>query len=322
MDTYTSLSGVIVPAVFNPYMRELSTFINAFWQSGVVANVPDLTFGKGGGQQIQMPFYKALDGDAQLLDDAHDLSVSPITTSKDVAVQHARALVYGSTDLAAAFAGSDPMQAIASYVAHNWSTEFTKILLNTLKGSLGALAAEGTPVNVLDISGNSGNAAIIDGHSFIDAAQQLGDHKVNIVAVGMHSAVEASLAKNDLITTVRDSDGKMVMQTFMGKRVIVDDQLSPASGGIYTSWLFGEGAVGFGEGSPKVPTETDRFALKNGGEEFLVTRRHFVLHPRGIKWTGTPALATPSNTELATAGNWTRVYEYKNVRMVQFKHKV
>jgi hypothetical protein len=325
VDHYTAIADIIEPTVFNPYMRELSVNLNAFWQSGIVRPVPDLDFGKGGGVMINMPFYVALNNDAQLLDDATDLTVENITTGKDVAVQHARAMVYGATDLAAAFAGDDPMQAIASYVAGNWSTEFTKVLINTLAGALGAMAAESPAVNSYDISALSGAAAVIDGHSFIDAAQMLGDHKVNIVAIGMHSAVEASLAKNDLIQTIRDSEGKLVMQTFMGKRVIVDDALAPASGGIYTTTLFGDGAIGFGEGSPKVPTATDRFELKNGGEEFLVTRRHFVLHPRGIKWapgSGVPVKATPSNSELATTTNWLRVYDPKNIRLVRFVHKV
>jgi hypothetical protein len=324
-EAYTKLADVIVPEVFNPYMRELSTSLNAFWQSGIVGNVADLAFGKGGGQTIQMPFYKSLSDDAQLLDDNTDLEVKAIDTGKDVAVQHARALVWGATDLSAAFSGADPMMAIASYAANNWSIEFTKVLLNTLAGALGALAAESPAVNSYNISALSGAAAVIDGHSFIDAAQMLGDHKVNLVAIGMHSATEASLAKNDLIETIRDSDGKLVMNTFMGKRVIVDDALAPASGGVYTSWLFGEGSIGFGEGAPKVPTETDRFALKAGGQEFLVTRRHFVLHPRGVKWTpgsGVPVKESPSNSELADVANWSRVYENKNIRLVQFVHKV
>lgn len=35
-----------------------------------------------------------------------------------------------------------------------------------------------------------------------------------------------------------------------------------------------------------------------------------------------PAATTPSNTELADGLNWTRVYEPKNIRIVQFKHKI
>ena len=32
--------------------------------------------------------------------------------------------------------------------------------------------------------------------------------------------------------------------------------------------------------------------------------------------------SSPTNAELATGGNWERVYESKNVRIVQFKHKL
>lgn len=325
VDQFTSISDVIVPEIFNPYLRELTIHKNAFWQSGIVRSVADLSFGSRGGTQIQMPFFKELDAEAQLLDDTTDLEVRKIETGKDVAVQHARALVYGATDLSGTFAGSDPMDAIASYIAGNWSVVFTNCLIATLQGALGALAAESPAVNSYDISGMSGAAAVIDGASFIDAAQMLGDAKGQIVAVGMHSAVEATLAKGGLIETVRDKDGEIQYNSFMGKRVIVDDALAPESGGIYTTVLFGDGAIGYSEVTPKRPSEVDRFALKNGGEEFLVTRRHWVLHPRGIKWdpqSGVPTKDTPSNTELADTDNWARVYESKNIRMVRFLHKV
>ncbi len=42
-DTPTKLEDVIVPEVFIPYFREASTRVNAFFASGVVAAVPDLT---------------------------------------------------------------------------------------------------------------------------------------------------------------------------------------------------------------------------------------------------------------------------------------
>ena len=84
------------------------------------------------------------------------------------------------------------------------------------------------------------------------------------------------------------------------------------TGHIYTTYLFARGVIGRGEGTPVdfVNTETDRDAL--AGEDVLVTRRAFVLHPFGIKWIGTPASTTPSNAELADGQNWKRVYESKN----------
>lgn len=321
-DTPTALDDVIVPEVFNSYLREPPTHVNAFFQSGVVATVPDLTFGSRGGQEIQMPFWQALAERAQLLDDTEDLEIKKVTVGQDVAVQHARALVYGGTDLAAAFAGDDPMGAIQAGVQENWSREFNFQLIATLKGAMGALAAEGGGgVNNLDISGLGGGASVIDGEAFIDATQKMGDMKDRIVAVGMHSAVNATLAKQGLIETIRDKDGEVLYTTFMDKRCIIDDAFAPDNG-VYDTYLFGPGAIGWGAGSPKVPSETGREPLIGGGQDYLVTRRHYVLHPRGIKWKGTPAKATPSDVELATVGNWERVYQPKNIRIVRLRHRI
>jgi hypothetical protein len=322
-DTPTALEDVIVPEVFNPYMREASTRVNAFFASGVVTTVPDINLAGRGGSQVQMPFWQALGERAQLLDDTDDLEIRKINSAQDTAVLNARALVYGGTDLAAALAGDDPMDAVSAGVAENWSGEFNLQLIATLKGAMGALGAEGSPKNYLDISALSGAAAVIDGDSFIDASQTMGDAKAGIVAVGMHSATNACLAKQGLIETLRDADGQIMYDLFMGKRVITDDALSPTAG-VYDTYLFGPGAVGFGEGSPKVPTETGREALKGGGQEYLVTRRHYVLHPRGIAWDpDTPTTKpTPSDTELATVANWTRAYDPKNIRIVRFRHRV
>ncbi|HZK24139.1 MAG TPA: hypothetical protein VFC74_01990, partial [Oscillospiraceae bacterium] len=65
------------------------------------------------------------------------------------------------------------------------------------------------------------------------------------------------------------------------------------------------------------------------GDDILVNRRHFILHPRGVAFRNAQlgdgndgTNATPSNANLADHRNWIRVYEAKNVRIVQFKHKL
>jgi hypothetical protein len=108
---------------------------------------------------------------------------------------------------------------------------------------------------------------------------------------------------------------------FLGKPVIVDDSL-PVSEGVYTTYIFGAGAFGWGEGGAPVPVETARDAL--AGDDILIHRRHFILHPRGVAFQNDPSIVgpTPSNDDLANYRNWERVYESKNVRIVQFKHKL
>lgn len=91
---------------------------------------------------------------------------------------------------------------------------------------------------------------------------------------------------------------------------------------IYTTYLFAKGSIGRGEGTPVdfVPYETDRDSL--AGEDFLISRRAFVLHPMGVRWVGHSEGVTPSNAELATGANWERVYEDKNIGIVAIKHQL
>jgi hypothetical protein len=319
----TILSDVIVPEVFRPYIIERTAELSAFWQSGIVAPVAELDV-PDGGSTVKMPFWQDLVGDDQILTTSANLTVSNIEAAQDQAVVNGRALVYGAKDLAGALAGDDPMTAIGDLVAAKWARRMQAMLIATLNGSMGALAAESPSVNTLDISGLSGSLAVIDAESLIDAGGQLGDAETSLTALAMHSATERVLRKQDLIEYLPDSEGKMTIATYQGKRVIVDDGM-PASNGTYTTYLFGPGAIGYGEGNPKVPVEIERNALTGGGEEYLVSRRHVVLHPRGIAWdpgSGVPAADTPTNTELAAAGNWLRKYEAKNIRIVRFLHKI
>ena len=63
-----------------------------------------------------------------------------------------------------------------------------------------------------------------------------------------------------------------------------------------------------------MPSETDRDSL--AGEDILVTRSHFLMHPRGIKFTGASvAGSSPTNAELEAAANWSRVYERGSCRI-------
>jgi hypothetical protein len=221
--------------------------------------------------------------------------------------------------LAGNLAGDDPMRAIADLVASYWARRLQAVLISTLKGVFLAASMSG---NVHDISALTGGAELISASSFVDATQLLGDAKDQLTAVVMHSAVNAYLAKLDLIEFAKDSSGNPTVPTYMGKRVIIDDALTAASS-VYTTYLFGTGALAYGEGSPVafVPTETDRDSL--AGEDYLINRKTFLFHPRGVAFqSASVAGVSPTNAEMETAANWLRVFENKAIRVVQFKHKI
>lgn len=313
----TKIADIIEPDVFLNYVIHRTAATAVFWQSGIVQSIGDLSVtAREGGSTIQMPFFQDLSGAEEVLSDVAPLGVDKITTAKDIAVLHVRGKAWGANDLAKLLSGADPMAAIGDLVAAYWARRMQVLLIQMLEGVFAAASMSG---NLHDISGATGAAANINGATFIDAAYKLGDSADMVQAVAMHSATVAQLAKNDLIEYMRDSQGNLLFQTFLGKRIIVSDAL-PVSSGNYTSYLFAAGAVGFGEGRHPMPVETDRDSLQ--GSDILINRRAFVLHPRGVSWVGTPAGVGPTNVEVAVGTNWARVWEAKNVKIVKFKHKL
>lgn len=313
----TKISDVIVPEVFNPYVIQRTAELSALVQSGIVVPNPELDkLALSGGKLINMPFWNDLTGDDEVLSDNGALTPGKITAGQDVAALLMRGKAWSVNDLAKALSGDDPMKAVGDLVAAYWARMEQKTLFKILAGAFGASNATG---NVHDISETVG-ADKITGATFIDAKTKLGDAADKLTAVAMHSAVFAELEKQNLIQYIPNSQGVVDFPSYMNKRVIVDDGC-PTSGGVYTTYLFGQGAIGRGEGQAPVPTETDRDSL--AGEDILINRRHFLLHPRGIKFTNASvAGSSPTNAELATGTNWNRVYENKNIRIVQFKHKI
>lgn len=330
----TTLQDVIVPELFNPYVINRTMELSALLQCGIIANNSEFdALASQAAPTVNMPFFEDLTGESEQVIEGGDLTDNKISSNKDVAAIIRRAKMWSATDLSAALAGSDPMAAIATLVAQFWARDMQKELIAVLNGIFGTVPAggSGTPPaetrlesNLLDISGKSGAAANWSGSAFIDAEQKLGDAKAQLTGVCMHSATEAYLKKQNLIDTVQPSND-VAFGTYQGKRVIVDDGC-PVAGGVYTTYLFGNGAVALGNGNPVgfVPTETDRAKRKGSGVDYLINRRTSILHPRGIAFTSASVAKTegPSRTELADPKNWNPVYEPKQIRIVAFKHKL
>ncbi|ENY93480.1 hypothetical protein HMPREF1093_03556 [Hungatella hathewayi 12489931] len=330
----TKLSDVIVPELFTPYVVNRTMELSALFQSGIITNNAEFDRLASEAAPIhQMPFFEDLSGDSEDIIEDQDLTAKKITSNKDVSTTVRRANMWAATDLSAALAGSDPMAAIGDLVAGYWAREYQKILIQVLSGVFGSYqtttepAETKTPLadHILDIS-TAGSAAAqkISASAFIDALQLLGDAQGQLTAVAMHSATKAFLKKNNLIDTERDSTD-VEFDTYQGRRVIVDDGC-PVADGVYTTYLFGQGAIAFGNGSPVgfVATEVDRDKKKGSGVDYLINRKTFIMHARGIKWTDLARehVETPTKAELMNAINYERVYEPKQIRIVAFKHKI
>lgn len=318
-----TLSQVIVPELFNPYVINRTKEKSAFFQSGIVAsNAKYDALASQTAPTVNMPFFEDLNGDSEAVVEGQDLTPAKLGSQNDVAAIFRRAKMWYASDLDAALSGLDPMKAVGERVASFWARDMQHELIQILAGVFGAATMKD---NILDISALEGAAANWTANAFIDAEEKLGDAKTDLTAVVMHSATEAYLKKQNLIQTVQPSSD-VAFGLYQGKRVIVDDGC-PVSAGVYTTYLFGDGAIAYGNGSPVgfVPTEIDRDKKKGSGVDYLINRRTSILHPIGVAWTGSSvanAAFGPTRAEFAKGANWKRVYETKQIRIVAFKHKL
>jgi hypothetical protein len=319
------ISDIIVPEIFAPYVIERTAEKSKLWRSGLIEQSDKTNeIASGGGTTANMPFFVDLTGDSEVLSDSTALSVNGISTSKDICVINHRGKAWGANDLAKAKSGDDPMAAIGDLVADWWARDLQKTLIAILRGVFASttMAAE----HVLNISIADGNNAaasnLISSGATVNALKKLGDELDAISAIAMHSDIYYELVKQDEIEFEQPSEQDTVIQRYKGRTVIVDDTLPKVAGGtsgsIYSTYMFGNGVIAYGEGTPEEEAvETDRDIL--AGDSYLTNRRTFVMHPIGVKWQGNAAGASPTNAEFATAANWARVYTRKNVKLIELK---
>jgi hypothetical protein len=331
----TSVADIIIPTVFERYVIERTAELSRFGESGIIEMTPEFDeLAAGGGREVKMPFWKDLTATRQLLSDSASLSVNKITSEQDIACIHNDAQVWGVNHLPKVISGDDPMQAIIDLVADYWARTDEGLVISALKGmfAAGSMAANLLAIHSESVAGQSSSTKL-NGSTFVDACTKLGDAADRLTVVAMHSATEASLRKLDMIDFVPESEGRAQLRVFQGRRVVVDDSLptraGTTDGTVYTTYLFGRGA--FAKGVAPLDGEPVQGGVGTAGVEIarqplesdtlLINRRRYILHPRGVKFTSASVAGdSPTNAELETGSNWTRVWEAKNVRLVAITH--
>lgn len=333
----TAIADIIIPTEFEKYAIERTAELSNFGQSGIIEMNPRFDeLASMGGKLCPMPFWKDLSGARQILSDSAPLTVNKITADQDQSVIHNDGNAWSVNHLASVISGDDPLGAIVDLVGQYWARTDEGLLVSCLKGIFAAASMSGNKLSIASesIAGQSASTRL-NGATFVDATHKLGDRAEALTAVAMHSAVEGALIKLDLIDYIPDSEGKSQLKVFQGRRVVVDDNLPVRNGTtdglVYTTYLFGPGA--FAKGVAKLDSKPLEGGFGTEGVEMarqaldsdtlLINRRRYILHPRGVKFTAASVAGqSPTNTELETGTNWTRVWENKNVRIVAVDHNI
>jgi hypothetical protein len=335
----TLRSDIIIPEVFTPYVIEQTTQRDAFLASGVVQPLAELNATEGG-DFINVPFWKAnLSGDFEVLTDSTSLIPGKIQADKQVGVILHRGRAFESRDLAALAAGADPMAAIGAKIADYIANQRQKDLLSCLAGVFGAVEdTTGAAFIDLTIDGGTGDTpTVLSPRHVAEAKSLLGDQGDKLTAIAMHSKVYYDLVERKAIDYVTAADvrvtpdssmpdafggsiaaayaGNVNVPTYCGLRVIISDDVQTVGSGAateYATYFFTQGAIASGE-QMAMQTETDRDILAKS--DAMSIDLHYVYHPVGAKWGVTTT--NPTRAQLATVGNWSKVYETKNLGIVR-----
>ena len=323
----TKVADIVFNTAFDLYVWRRILELSAVIRAGIATADPRITAlcaaAGFGGKTINMPFWNNLSGEAEVLNDSADITVNALSAGQDVAVALRRAKAWGLHDLAAEIAGDDPFKALGDKIAEFWVQEFQRTLFAHLNGVFASNVANNASDLVMNISGATGDDALLSKDTLLWAAQKLGDHKGNLTAVAMHSQAETVLNIEGHGGFWIPAQNPSELPSYNGRKVVMDDACAynPATG-VAEIYLFGAGAVALNPVPVKTPYETARQALTGGGLDVIVTRRGWISHLRGYKYKGTSAGLTPTNAELSAAASWERVWDRKDIRVVKLIAKL
>lgn len=328
-----TLSDVIIPDVFASYITINSPEKTAFGQSGVLSAGGQWdAYAATPGFTTTMPFWNDLDASVEpnYGNDVYTDIAQPqdVNTGEQVARIALLNEGWAAMRFVKELLKQDPMQHIASRINAYWDKQLQRRAVAVSLGVYNDNVTSGGGDMVIDISsqtpGTVTDANRFNVDSFVDTAFTLGDNYENLAAIAVHSMVARRMVKNNEIEEVRDSEGNLLMQSYKGKTVVIDDGLPTFGTGIdrkYLSILWGQGAIAFGQDEVAFADgEVDREPARGNGQgvDTLWSRRKWLIHPFGYKFLSTtitgPGLS-PTWADLALDTNWERVLQRKQVPM-------
>lgn len=325
----TFLSALVTRPEFLSYLSEEIVQRSAFVQSGVVARNAALDC-RAGGTRVRVPYFQPINPTEEIIQSNDDWGTSEggyltpqgITASEQVMTILHRGFAYAVDDLSKLGSGADPMGAIRGYLAASINKLRSATLIAQLTGIFGDALAD----NSLDITGDAEKE--ISAMAVIAAKAKLGERGESLNAIALHPNQYYYLQQIGMLTftggNIQAGDnitwgagGTNVtnagVANFAGLRVIVDSQL-PHSGGVYTSYLFGPGAVSEGV-QQELRIEAERNILSK--QDVMAVDYHYGMHVNGVTWNS--GSDNPTNSALQDEDNWTLKYNANLIPVVQLK---
>lgn len=325
----TRLSDIYNPLTFARREQEAQIELNRFLNAGVAVTDPALQAQIGAGGNIgELTNFNPLGTPEPnySTDDPTQESTPQKVDSVKMRFRLANQNQSWSVmDLTRELALADPVGAITGRIGQYWATINERRIIASAMGILADnVASNGSDMLVdvaTDAAGAVTDAERISPDVVLNAKQTMGDHAGSLAVLAMHSAIFTRLQKQNLIVYIPNARGEIVIPTYLGYTIVVDDSLPAVMGTnriTYTCILFGRGHWGWANGMVENPSERIRKpdAGNGSGEERIYSRRSDLIHPYGFGFTSS-SVAGQSATlaELRLAANWERVHNRKHIPM-------
>ena len=328
----TKIADIQEPAIWTQYTKDYIPKKFTFIDSSCVGMPPPEVMSQmtAGGTIIDMPFWQeSSHSEPKIMSDDETavIATKKITADKSKARKMFWAEAWSQADLAGVFAtgsAKDPLAQIADYIMNYWRNASQECVIAALNGVLADNVANDSSDMLYSVYSDTTTPAASNKMSYaaMNATRAtLGDFMDDVTTIIVHPKVYTDMLNQEEITFVQPSNLPFKIPTFGGMEVIHNAACTTVAGTNatkYRSYLMGAGAIGFTMHMPEMAQEVDREPGQGngGGVTKLYTRRHALVHPGGFKWNeASVAGRSPSFTELATATNWDRVTDRKNIKI-------
>lgn len=286
-----------------------------------------------------LPFFGLIGGEPLNYDGETNLTAERTDTFEQGVFTYGRMAAWTEADFSYDITGgTDFMANVRNQINRYWNDKDQDTLLAILegifamaatgKGKIKVANAEFVDKHTYDISQSGADVATTDdmcmGATSLNVAIQkaCGDNKQKFSLVICHSSVATNLENLKLLAYLKYTDAEGIerdlgMGTWNGRLVVIDDSMpvevknvgeTGGSVSLYTTYILGEGAIGFEPVGAKVPYEMIRDAKTRGGEDTLVSRKRNAVSVSGISYLKqVQKTNSPTNTELKDGLNWSLV---------------
>ncbi len=283
-----------------------------------------------------LPFFGLIGGEPLNYDGETDLKAETTDTFEQGVFTYGRMMGWTEADFSYDVTGGvDFMANVRNQINRYWNDVDQNTLLAILEGVFGMSAtgtgaiktanAEFVEKHTYDISQADADTATSEdmcvGATSLNVAIQkaCGDHKQKFSLVICHSSVATNLENLKLLAYLKYTDAQGIerdlgMGTWNGRLVVIDDSMpvevknvGEAGGDVslYTTYILGEGAIGFEPVGAKVPYEMVRDAKTKGGQDTLISRKRNAVSVAGISYLkAVQKTNSPTNEELKNGKNW------------------